>query len=484
MPTYEIPRDYRQDTKGSTTPRSFVDESTQYTPVTEYPSSSAMSSRIKQSASMYRLESRYQPITKGNQQSSPPIFFVEPVVVAQPMLYNIPNAQTTPIFNQSTSSNKQPSIPTFYSINGQSRRLTVDMNTNNLDHSNQVINESPILYSMINRPPSGNQIQESNKQYLQQQPPPPTVYSIVGSAARTSRGVQVSTLDTVQPIPILYTITGDTSTPINTPKENVPPPTVTKPSNDIMMYSLDNETNVPRKQQQQQQQPIQPIQPTTLYALVSRPLSPSKKSTTIIPTERINRNVERKPETIHEEIISYPIIKAKQEPQAKESKNPKSQALLIPLNDDEYRTRAKVAHQSPLFYSTPEQTQRNPYTTIQNQPIQLSDYHSPYEYRKQKPYRERKYTNNPLPVVSNNRLERKTKPQLNETRSRIERQQLNVPSKSTSLERYPVNRNARLGLWDAGYQTQTDDEEYVNKYNKKKRNRKTMQPRAPWIPVW
>ena len=49
----------------SSTPRSFVDESTQYSPVTDYRSSSAMSSQVKQLPSMYSLESRYQPITKG-----------------------------------------------------------------------------------------------------------------------------------------------------------------------------------------------------------------------------------------------------------------------------------------------------------------------------------------------------------------------------------------------------------------------------------
>ncbi|CAF2525280.1 unnamed protein product [Rotaria sp. Silwood2] len=508
MPVYEIPRDDQQDNKESVVLRSSVGDSTQLTPFTDYRSLSTMSSQVKEPASMYTLDSRYQPIIKGNrqmpfpveqdQQSITPTFFFEPTIIAQPVLYNIANTKATPIIYQPTSIEQQPSIPTIYSISGQPRRLTVDMNTNSLDTSTQVINKTPTLYSMVNGPPVENEIQESNKQSLQP-PPPPTVYSIVGSPARTSRGVQVSMLNPVQPVPILYTITGNTSTPTNRPIENISPPTMAKPSKDITVYTLDNQANVPRtqqyQQQQQQQQQQQPIQPPTLYTIVTQPNSPpkqlTKKSpikptpTTIITTERINRNAERKPEVINEEIVSYSIARPRQEPQARESKVSKPEAILIPLNDDEHRTRPQTAHQSPLFYSTPEQIQRKPLTTIQNQPIQLSDYRSPYAYRTQKPYRERKYNNNTLPVVSDNRPTRKTKPPLNETSSRVERQQLNVPSKSTSLERYPVNRNARLGLWDNGYQTQTDDdEEYAQQANKTKRYKKTVQPRAPWIPVW
>ncbi|CAF1231655.1 unnamed protein product [Rotaria sp. Silwood1] len=503
MPIYEIPRDDQQDNKESIILRSSLGDSTRHTPFTDYRSSSTMSSHVREPASMYTLQSRDQPIIKGNrqmsfpieqeQQSTTPTFFFEPTIISQPILYNIANTKRIAIIDQSTSIEQEQSIPTIYSISGQPRRLTVDMNGNRLDTPTQVINKSPILYSMINGPPVENEIQESNKPYLQP-PPPPTVYSIVGSPARTSRGVQVSPLDPVQPAPILYTITGDTSTPINRPVENISPPTTTKPLRDATMYTLGNQGNVLRTQQQQQQQQ-QPIQPPTLYALVSQPNSlpkqPTKKSptkptpTTTITTEHINRNFERKPEAINEEIVAYSIANTKQEPQARESKVPKPEAILISLHDDEHRTRPRTAHQSPLFYATPEQTQRKPLTIIQTHPIQLSDYHSSHAYRAQKPYRERNYNNNPLPVVSNNRFERKPKPPLNQTRSHVERQQVNVPSKSTSLERYPVNRNARLGLWDNGYQTQTDDEEeYTRKTTKKKRNQKKTQPRAPWIPVW
>jgi len=66
-------------------------------------------------------------------------------------------------------------------------------------------------------------------------------------------------------------------------------------------------------------------------------------------------------------------------------------------------------------------------------PLKLPDYHSPYTNRTSKPYREQKYTNNPLPIVQHNHSEKKERPPLYEPRYRVERRHPYVTANPTSL---------------------------------------------------
>ncbi len=113
-----------------------------------------------------------------------------------------------------------------------------------------------------------------------------------------------------------------------------------------------------------------------------------------------------------------------------EPKIPKSETIYIPLDEQEQRSRPQVSRQPPPIHISPEQIQHKPYTIPQNQPIQLPDYRSPYA---NKPYRERKYNNNPLPVIANNQSDRKSRPPLYEPRYRVEKYHTFTPIKPTSL---------------------------------------------------
>jgi len=147
------------------------------------------------------------------------------------------------------------------------------MNVNNLEVPTPIIDQSPTLYSLVGTPRLQNQIEEPTNQYLQSTP---KLYSIIGSPARTSRGVQVNTLDSTQPVPILYTIVGDT--PIQTDRsiEKHPPPIKNQPT-DVTVYTLGNTANLPKVQQQQQQQIIEK---PSFYALVDKSNPPPKETRT------------------------------------------------------------------------------------------------------------------------------------------------------------------------------------------------------------
>jgi hypothetical protein len=108
--------------------------------------------------------------------------------------------------------------------------------------------------------------------------------------------------------------------------------------------------------------------------------------------------------------------------------------ILIPLDEEQRHPRPQAALQPPAsFYTNPEQTPRKPHTVTQYDPIQLPDYRSPYAYGTHKPYRERKYNNDPLPVISHNHSERKPRPPLYETRYRVERHHPYGTANPTSL---------------------------------------------------
>ncbi|CAF4422271.1 unnamed protein product [Rotaria socialis] len=504
---HEMPRD---DQPG--------DYSNRYTTIADHPSST----KPIQSTSMYALETRYQPmpsktlpkttepnvyyldsipadeqpIKKRNRQtklpveeqvqSGAPTVFLAPKVMPQPILYTLANARPTPMTDPSMSVNQQSSAPTIYSLVSRQRPQTVDMSANSSEMPDQISNKSPTLYSLASSSNPKRRIEEPTDQYLR---PSPNFYSIVGSPARTSRGTQVDLPDPNGPAPILYTIVGDTPIEKYRPKGDSSPRTITNSSTDAATYTTKNDPNIIRAQQQY------PSPKPTVYALVGesdtvkkpQPKPPAAKQTSpaICITDRTNRSFERKSDMIRDEPVSYPIIKTKQESPLKERKYPKSETLVVPAIDEPIRALPPISQQSAVFYTGSESVQRKPNASIQNEPLQLPDYRSPYAYRTQKPYRGRNSNNNPLPVISNSRSETKPRQPIYETRPHLDRRQPSAAAKPKSLERYTANKNARSGAWDNGYQTQTDDdEEYEQRTNKKKRQYKKAQSRAPWIPVW
>ncbi|CAF1376832.1 unnamed protein product [Rotaria magnacalcarata] len=494
------------------------DYSNRYTLIADQPSPT----KSIQSTSMYVLETRNQPmpskalpkttepnvyyldsipadeqpIKKRNRQtkfpveeqiqSGAPTVFLAPKVMPQAILYTLPNARPTPMADPSISANQQSPVATIYSLVSRQRPSTVDISANSSEMPDQISNKSPTLYSLASSSNPKRRIEEPTDQYSR---PSPNIYSIVDRPARTSRGIQVDLPDSNGPAPILYTIVGDTPIEKYRPKENSSPRIITNSSTDAAMATARNDRNIIRAEQQY------PSSKPTIYALIGesntvtkpQPKPPAAKQTppAIIITDRTNRSFERKPDMIHDEPVSYPIIKTKQEPLLKERTYPKSEALVVPVIDEPIRARPPMSQPSALLYTGSENVQSKSNASIQNEPLQLPDYRSPYAYRTQKPYRGRNSNNNPLPVISNSRSETKPRQPIYETRPHLDRRQPSAAVKPKSLERYPVNKSARSGAWDNGYQTQTDDdEEYEQRTNKNKRQYKKAQLRAPWIPVW
>jgi hypothetical protein len=192
-----------------------------------------------------------------NRSLSSPVF-LDSQVISQPIFYNIVGAKATPRSDRSISRNDAPAAPTVYTILGRPRRPTVDMTGHETPVPTPVIGSSPTIYS-VEATPRG---QPPTRQLI---PPSPNFYSIVGSPARTSRGTQVDTLATMQPIPILYTIVNDAQTPREMGKENDTPPTFNKkPLQDVVIYAPNNITHV-----------YKPPQPT-FYNLVGKPNTPPR----------------------------------------------------------------------------------------------------------------------------------------------------------------------------------------------------------------
>ena len=266
--------------------------------------------------SMYALETRYQPIPakalpKENdprvyymessrriptpmppeQPAEAPTAFLEPKVISQPILYSVAGSRSTPVpppVGSPIPRSYDPSPPAVYSIVDRPRRQTLDMNTNNLEVPRQIDDSAPTVYSIIGSP----RIQNANEEPINQpvlSPPStydapinqqlqtaPNFYSIIGSPARTSRGVQVNTLDPDQPAPIVYTIMGDTppnqASRLN--EKDVSPPR--KPPADVAMYTLGNHYSAPRAPEQEQEP--QPTHKPLVYTLVDESYSlPAEK---------------------------------------------------------------------------------------------------------------------------------------------------------------------------------------------------------------
>ncbi|CAF0861553.1 unnamed protein product [Adineta ricciae] len=476
------------DNKENVVLRSIVGTSDRHVPLVEHRSPSSVSVLDAPSASMYTLGTRYQPIPQQylpkksdpkayyipsepsdelpriNQkrdisptyQAEKPyeeqIVFLEPQVISQPVLYSVAGEKYTPRSTQPVTITEQPPSPVLYSLNNRSR--TVDMVSNSLERSTPVIDKTPIVYSWAGNSRLQNETSELSKQHLRATP---NVYSITGSPARTSRGVQVSTPTPAQPTPILYTIVDDAPATVEKPRHtrplsppvrskepvvftvdsepNVrkqqPQPTSVSPKG-AMMYTLDNEPNA-RKQQQQiipappkdtaiytlengsnarrqnQQQQQEAMATPTLYALVGKPLSPLpqeirskppvRKKTpppapvAVIP-HRSSRSLERKPDVIIEDVATYPVTKTSRQTQPKETSIPKPELIIIPASE-ERRVRPQVPRQPPPPSHTNDETSPRKTTLIaQHSTNNTFDYQSPYTARTYKPYREVKYNTN------------------------------------------------------------------------------------------
>ncbi len=288
-------------------------DTNRYTPVADHYPLSSFSPQEKPAAAMYALETRYQPMlgkvlpkttdlrvyymdsdrqtpisTRPEEQSVVHNVFLEPKIISQPVFYSVGNTRPGPVtLEQPIPMNQESIPPTVYSITGRPRRPTMDMNADNLEVPSQVTNKSPTIYSLVDTSRISNSNDGPYKQPLQSPPnsmEEPTnqysqrsanLYSLIGSPARTSRGVQVNTLDPDQPAPILYTITGDT--PIQTNKSNEKSSSPSrKPPTDVAVYTLGNQVNTLKAPPEQEQ----PIQKPSLYTLVSRPDSPPQEKRT------------------------------------------------------------------------------------------------------------------------------------------------------------------------------------------------------------
>jgi len=242
----------------------------------------------------FYIDQQIPPPMQPETESIVPVAFLEPKIISQPIFYSIPGTRTPTIpIDQPIPINKEPPTPTIYSISDRPRRPTIDMSVNNLEvPPPAVTDKSPTLYSVAGVPRLQNQYQEPPNQSLK---PSANLYSIINSPARTSRGVQVDTLDRIQPLPILYTVVGDTPLQTDQSKEKHQS-TITKQTKDATAYTLGNAANAPKAQQQHSKDVAvytldneanalkarqqQPIPQPTLYALVNKPNSPPRENRT------------------------------------------------------------------------------------------------------------------------------------------------------------------------------------------------------------
>ena len=111
----------------------------------------------------------------------------------------------------------------------------------------------------------------------------------------------------------------------------------------------------------------------------------------------------------------------------------KSEMKTAPTYEEENRSRPEIYYKSSPFYTNREQIHHKANIVTRNQSTHLPDYRSSRAYRTQKPYRERKYNNDPLPAISKTRSERESRPPLHESRHRTEQQHLYTSSKAVSL---------------------------------------------------
>ena len=259
-----------------------VGDPNRHVPLADHQPPSTYSNDEKPLASLYILETRYQPIpskalpkpsdprvshidsirreetpiTTGKMthratpipdQTEPPTLFLRPKIISQPILYSIIDSKYAPeIPEQPIPTNRQHnSSPKLYAMADRPHRPTLDVNED----------KAPIVYTVMGSPRLPKAHEEPSPQHLQ---PAPLLYSITGSPARASRAVQVNTFDPDRPAPILYTIIDDD--PVAASKA--------LSTTDVVPYTVNNETHAPRVYQQQPSM----VKPS-LYTIVGQPNS-------------------------------------------------------------------------------------------------------------------------------------------------------------------------------------------------------------------
>ncbi|CAF1009575.1 unnamed protein product [Adineta steineri] len=141
------------------------------------------------------IQSPTSPVNKEDtvKPEEEPVAFLEPHVIAQPVLYSIVGNKSIPAYkNQSvaatTTTSKPTSSPIFYAITGSAQQATIQPMEDIVQAPSLVESKPVILYSIIGNPNTQIQIQEPLKQIQsiqeppkQVQPPSPSLYSIVGN---------------------------------------------------------------------------------------------------------------------------------------------------------------------------------------------------------------------------------------------------------------------------------------------------------------
>lgn len=164
----------------------------------------------------------------------------------------------------------------------------------------------------------------------------------------------------------------------------------------------------------------------------------------IAPTRRISRSLDRQtaPEPKSEPMTSMPPIKNKRQRPLKgffssiiklminyiyllsilDPTIPKSETVFYPLPENQRPPRSKQPRTTP-WYTSPERGEINHrnFQIPRYGPLQVGDYISPYAYHPTKPYREQTIHPSSLPIVANNRPERKARSRFHETPYRGER---------------------------------------------------------------
>ena len=301
-----------------------------------------------------------------------PTVYLEPHVVSQPIFYNIAGQKPRPIIEERIPKTEiEQSSPILYTITGRPRRSTIDVETSQLPVATSNIDSSPVLYTVIASPRLSPQ-PTTNRQLA---PATPSLYSIVGSPGRTSRGTQVELATPYDPTPILYTIVGNT--PPNRDNENRP--SARTKNNDVIIYGPNNEVYGSNEK------------PATLYNVVSQPrapliersivnvppkVTPRKATPPPPPIIRDDRNFQTKQDFISEEILTYPSGKTSIPTNSKESTPSKNDTVLLP-------------HRSHVEPAVPF-----------NRSVRVEPYRPPHGFRTQKPHQDRKIQQTTLPVIS------------------------------------------------------------------------------------
>lgn len=486
---YQISAD-QNESKENVVLRALVGDPHRHKPLAEHsPPSDALSS-AKLPASMYTLETRHKPIPQR----------VLPQSAHQSHALIHSEAQHSNFNDLSTTDQNEPN---------RLENDEKDLQTNFVE--SQVVS-TPILYTLVDNKTLLPSIDEATPQIIPKKTENiPILYNLIGNARPQVQIQEPTKLPVIpsivsQPSASLYSIIGnpgpiptivedkiDSSKPV---RSVAPPPTpVKKPNDDVMMYAVIGQPQVPakttppRKAKSFDTTPNKPVETPTFYTLVSKPRSPKsenlndrakrsdeKKSPppVIIPL-RLSRSLDRK----QPKQPLAPISPAKtKETKNKEATIPKSETIFIPMRDDDRTASRPKKQRSNPSNSTIENPDRSPFLLNHYEPLRLRDYQSPYAYSPQKATKERRSKTIILPPLRNVRSERKSR--------HIPSLPSNTPHSS---ERNPVDTRQRSRIWDYEYETHSDgdgdeDEDYETKFERKKRRYRRFRPRTPWVPVW